>query len=411
MNSKRIVTINTSLNCGSTGRIAEQIGITAEANGFKYFFAHGPRYIHSSNLETFQVGSRLSEMIHVCFYSRLLDHHGEGSKIATKNLIKHFENDIHPDLIHLHNIHGYYLNYPLLFEYIYRTKTPVVWTLHDCWPFTGHCVHFDHINCKKWINDCSSCPQKRTYPKSIFLDSSKHNYRLKKLYFTAISDTLTLVPVSQWLAKLVKASFLKDCHINTIHNGIDIEQFHPTKSTDIIYNYNLQNKHILLGVASPWTVQKGLLDFLTLRKILPLDFQIVLVGLTDKQIKQLPFGILGIKRTKNIQELVQWYSAADILINLTYEDNYPTTNLEAMACGTPVITYKTGGSPESVTKNTGYIVEQGNLSDVKQIIESLDAYKREQLRVNCRRHAEQNFDKNHCFCKYIDLYKALLNEC
>ena len=405
-----LLQINVASNYGSTGKIAEQIGLLSEKEGWTCYIAHGARFHNPSQLKTFQIDSFWGECVHKGFHSLLLDKDGLGSKKATKKLVKYIKEIVRPDIIHIHNIHGYYINYKVLFDYLLETDVPIVWTLHDCWPFTGHCTHFELKGCTKWQTGCNSCPQKRETPPSLWLDSSQSNYQLKQRLFTALGDRLTLIPVSDWLAHLLKLSFFKNSKINTIHNGIDINTFVPSSSDNIIKQYNLKGKFVLLGVALPWTARKGLYDFIELRKILPEQYAIILLGLSKKQQSKLPSGIIGLERTQNVQEMVELYSAADILVNPTYEDNYPTINLEAMACGTPVITYKTGGSPEAVIDGTGVIVDQGSVTQVVEAIHMLENQDQDTLRKQCRNHAVSCFDKKKCFQTYLDLYQQILNQ-
>lgn len=405
-----LLQINVSSNYGSTGKIAEQIGLLVQEQGWNSYIAHGSRYINPSNLNTIQINNKLDEYIHGGWYSLLQDKHGLGSINATKRLINKIKNDIKPDIIHLHNIHGYFLNYEILFDFLSKENIPVVWTLHDCWSFTGHCSHFDYEGCSKWKNLCSACPLLKAYPKSLFHDNSQNNYLLKKKCFTALSEKLTIIPVSNWLENLLKESFFKNCHIQTIHNGIDLNIFRPQPTDSILEKYNLKGKTVLLGVAAPWTQRKGLSDFFKMRSILNENYAIIMVGLSKKQIENLPNGIIGIQRTQNVHELTQIYSSADIFINTTYEDNYPTVNLEAIACGTPVITYNTGGSPESISPLTGRIVEKGNINKVIESIHELEQFDRKQLKEDCLKDAAVHFDNVQCFNKYIELYKNILNQ-
>lgn len=407
-----LLQFNTTLNYGSTGRIAEDIGLTARRIGWECYIAHGPRMKNESRLRALQVSSSLDEKIHGGWYSLLCDRHGLGSERATKKFIERLQSEIKPDIIHLHNIHGYYLNYRVLFEYLRKTDIPIVWTLHDCWPFTGHCTYFDFAGCGKWRTECRDCSQLGTYPRALFMDNSTRNYRLKRALFSSVADRMTIVPVSDWLGDLVKQSFLNDAKIRVIHNGIDIEAFHPYEDTgELRAKYRLNGKRIVLGVASPWSERKGLPDFVKLRELLPQqEYAIVLVGVSQEQIARLPASVIGIRRTLDIGELAGWYSLADVFVNPTYEDNYPTTNLEAMACGTPVITYRTGGSPESVTPATGRVVTQGDLRGLVTAIGELADESRENLRIACRDRAGRCFDRRMCFQAYVDLYQELINE-
>ena len=403
----KLLQINVAINYGSTGKIAEQIGELAMQRGWESYIAHG-RYINPSHQVAIQVGNRLDWLLHALL-TRLTDRHGLFSTRATRKLVKQIE-EIKPDIIHLHNIHGYYLNYKVLFEYLNKSNIPVVWTLHDCWTMTGHCTHFEYAKCNKWRTECYNCPEKRSYPTSWLMDRSKKNYINKKQNFSAIKN-LTIVPVSNWLGSIVQNSFLKDKRVNVIQNGIDIRTFQPIASNSLIEQYNLAVKRIILGVASPWSSKKGLRDFVKLYDgVDSTRYQIVLIGLNKEQTQQLPNGILGLERTNSVEELAKWYSAANVFVNLTYEDTYPTTNLEAISCGTPVVTYRTGGSPESVTPQTGRVVEQGDIEGVAKAIEELCAEDRDAMRTRCREYAVAHFDKQECFKKYLDLYEEIIRK-
>lgn len=277
--------------------------------------------------------------------ARILDNAGFNSKAATKKFLE-WVRKYDPDVIHLHNIHGYYVNLPLLFDYLSKANKKVIWTLHDCWTFTGHCAYFTYAKCEKWRKGCHECPQKKDYPSSILCDRSEQNWKRKRKMFTSVKN-MTIVTPSKWLSGLVKQSFLRKYSVVVINNGIDTTVFKPTPS-DFRKKHELEGKKIILGVASVWDRRKGLKDFVKLSEIINENYAIVLVGLSEEQIKQMPKNIVCISRTNSQKELAEIYTAADVLFNPTYEDNYPTVNLEAQACGTPVVTYNTGGSPESV---------------------------------------------------------------
>ena len=402
-----LLQINTSLNYGSTGRIAEQIGIAAKAAGWNCYIAHGARYRNPSQLRAIQVGSLRDELIHGGWYSLLLDRHGLGSIHATRRLIHRIDTEIHPDIIHLHNIHGYYLNYRLLFEYLAHTDILVIWTLHDCWPFTGHCTHFDQIGCMRWETECHDCPQSNRYPRSLFIDCSQANFHLKQKLFTSISDRLTLVPVSEWLSRVVKRSFLGNCRIQVIHNGVDTGIFTPCNPSNLVTRYNLHSKRIILGVASQWDNRKGFQDFVHLRTLLSEDYIIVLIGLTRQQCKELPNGMLGIERTQNIQELVQWYSVANVLLSLSREETFGMTIIEAMSCGTPAIVYNATATPELIHNSTGFVVEIGDWKDLISKINIVINKGKDFYAPICRAFIQRHFDKDICYGKYIDLYNRL----
>jgi len=396
----KILQINSVCGYGSTGRIATDLYKLLEKQGHDCVIAYG-RGSAPKGIRTIKIGSKFDNYTHVA-QTRLFDTHGFGSIKATKEFIKKAK-EYDPDVIHLHNIHGYYINIKLLFNYLKEIQKPVVWTLHDCWSFTGHCSHFDYIGCDKWKEGCFKCPQKRSYPKSFFLDNSKNNYRRKNELFNELKN-MTLVTPSKWLANLVKESFLGDYNIKVINNGINLEKFKPLLSNFRRKN-NLDDKFIILGVASVWDTRKGFDSFLELSKCIEKNDQIVLVGLNDKQLKDLPKNITGIKRTNNIEELAEIYSTADGFVNPTLQDNFPTTNLESLACGTPVITFNTGGSVESIDQSCGLIVEK---ESIKGLVEAISRIKIKSFsKSNCLKMASQ-FDMNDRFNEYIKLYKKVM---
>lgn len=388
----RILQINTIANSGSTGRIAEEIGNVLMKHGHESYMAYG-RGNRPSKSKRIKIGTPKDIYQHGV-QSLLFDKHGLGSKKATKTFIKTVD-EIQPDAIGLHNIHGYYINYPVLFKYIKDKQIPVVWTFHDCWPFTGHCSYFDTVNCEKWKTHCQKCPLTGNYPKAL-KDRSFQNFEDKQEAFLGV-EKLKIVTPSHWLGRLVKLSFLKDYPVEVIHNGIDLDVFRPLNKT-----YKPQEK-IVLGVASTWDARKGLKDFIALRSHLPADYKIVLIGLSSKQIETLPEGIIGIERTENVEELVEWYNKAGVFVNPTYVDNFPTTNIEALACGTPLITYQTGGSPEAISETTGVVVPQGSISGLAQAVLSVE---KDQDRITaCRKSAINLFNAQDRYQDYLNLYQ------
>ena len=402
---KKLLQINVVANIGSTGRIAENIGKLAISQGWESYIAYG-RGEPKSASKLIRVGSD-SDMYMHALQSRLLDNHGLASVAATKSFVEEIKR-INPDVIHLHNIHGYYLNYKILFEYLATIDTPVVWTLHDCWAFTGHCSHFDAIGCDKWRTGCFSCPLKGEYPVSKLMDASKRNYALKKRLFTSVPN-LTFAPVSRWLADLVGESFLGKYPVQVINNGIDTEVFQQRQS-DLRKKHGIENKFVLVGVAGVWDAMKGLEDFIKLSSMLPDDCVIIMIGLTKKQIETLPDNIIGIERTENQIQLAEYYSMADVYVNPTYNDSFPTVNLEALACGTPVITYKTGGSPESVTEGTGLVVNKGDVDNLLYAIETIRRNGKQHYSAACRQRAVEFYNKDDKFREYIKLYNELVTK-
>lgn len=393
-----LLQINAYQGSGSIGRIAEQIGERAREAGWECYIASGRRYSRPCKLKEIRFSTLFQEGMHILL-SLLLDAHGLGSRRATRRLIRAIEK-LHPDVIHLHNVHGYYLNVPLLFEYLKKKDMPIVWTLHDCWPMTGHCAHFEAAACERWKTECHHCPLRKAYPKSLCRDGSRRNFRLKKQLFTALPK-LRIVTVSQWLGALVGQSVLQQYPLQVIHNGIDLQQFRPTAS-DLRQRLGLENAFVLLGVASVWYKEKGLEDFIRLAG--NPAYKVVLVGVTEKQRAALPPSVLTVLRTQHQQELAAYYTMADVLVNPTYNDSFPTVNLEALACGTPVVTYRTGGSPEAVDAETGVVVAKG---DYDALVAAIEGFRnRPKPSEACRRRAETCFDMNRCAERYLEIFNA-----
>lgn len=400
----KILQINSVCGVGSTGRIATDLYKVLEEQGHECKIAYG-RGEAPEGINSIKIGTNLDNYAHV-FKTRVFDKHGFGSVNSTKKFIEEVK-EYDPDIIHLHNIHGYYINIEILFNYLKEVNKPVVWTLHDCWAFTGHCVYFDYVGCDKWKGICDKCPQKNTYPTSNIIDNSEFNYKKKKELFTSIRN-MTIVTPSKWLANLVKKSFLGKYPIEVINNGIDLDLFKPTES-NFRETYNIEDKFVILGVASAWTERKGLNYFMELSKLLNDEYQIVIVGVNEKQKNELPQDIIAITRTNNVRELAEIYTASDLFVNPTLEDNFPTTNLEALACGIPVMSLDTGGSPECIDNKTGIIV---NSRDIDDLIDSIINVNKN-LSFNggdCINRACKRYDKNLTFKDYILLYKNSFRE-
>ena len=407
---KRLLQINPVLRVStSTGRIMQEIGELAMSNGWESYIAYskGRDGIMPCKSELVPVGGKWSTLWHGV-ETRLFDRHGLASEKATQQFIEDIKR-ISPDIIHIHNIHGYFLNYKVLFRYLSQCGIPVIWTVHDCWLYTGHCYYYSYVGCDKWQTGCNRCPQKRRFPASLLIDRSAKNYDDKKAAFTSMpKDKLTIVPVSEWIKGEMQKSFLKGYEFKVIHNGINTEVFHICDTEEIRNRYGLGNKHILLGVASIWIEEKGLEDFIKMSKLLGDDEIIVLVGIKPEQKNKLPHNIIGIARTDNVHQLAELYSAADAFINPTWQDNYPTVNLEAIACGTPVITYRTGGSIEAVTENTGIIVEQGDVKGLADAARLIRQRGKAHNRTLCREYALQHFNKEDRYADYLNLYEELM---
>lgn len=399
----KILQINSVSGIGSTGRMTTSIHNLLKKNDYESYIAYGRKEPLNKN-NTIRIGTKFDNYLHVA-KTRLLDQHGFGSKTATRKFIKYVDR-LNPDVIHLHNLHGYYINIEILFKYLKETNKPIVWTLHDCWAFTGHCVHFEYAGCNCWTdNGKYACIQKESYPKSWIINNSKNNFKRKKNAFTGVND-LTIITPSVWLANLVKQSFLKEYPVKVINNGINLKIFKPVQS-DFEQKNRLYNQFIILGVANVWDKKKGLQYFMRLSQYISRDSVIVLVGLNKEQLNNLPAKIIGIQQTDDIHELAEIYSIADVFVNPTLEDNFPTTNLEALACGTPVITFNTGGSGESVCQKCGYVIEQGNFEElVNKInhIKNQGKYSYTRYAVN---NAVEKYNEKYRFKEYIDLYLQL----
>ena len=400
----KVIQINTTLNWGSHGRIAEEIGLLVQKEGSTNYIFYG-RHSNLSAFSSFKFNNKIDFYMHI-MQTRLFDRHGLASKNATYRIIDKIK-EIKPDIIHLHNIHGYYLNYKILFNFLSNSNIPIVWTLHDCWPYTGHCAYYSYTKCKLWKTECHNCPQKNTYPVSWIKDRSKQNFLDKKRAFISV-ENLTIVPVSNWLAHEIKESFLNKFPIKVIHNGIDLDVFYPRNV--LKKDFSLNNEFIILGVASIWEGRKGLDDFIQLRNLLSSEYVIILIGLTQKQINKLPKGIIGITRTNSTEELAQYYSVADLYVNFSVEETFGMTTCESLACGTPVIVYNSTASPEIVSKDTGYIIEPSNFDGVIEAIQIIKRRGKNQFQNECRQRAIQYFNKDDKYKEYLNLYQSLLNK-
>lgn len=390
----KILLINSVCGVGSTGKICVQIANLAKEQGHECVIAYGRGEVKGYD-NVYKIESSFGNKLHY-LKSRLFDKHGLGSTIVTKKFIK-FIKEYNPDVIHLHNIHGYYLNYKILFKVLKEFKGKIFWTLHDLWAFTGHCAYPN--TCEKWKNGCNRCERLKYYPSSV-IDNSRKNYKQKKELFTSLKRAVIITP-SKWLEKLVKESYLAKYETKVINNGIDLNIFQPTES-DFRKKHGIGDKKIILGVSNIWEKRKGLDDFIELSKRVDKDTQIVLVGLSEEQIKDLPDNVLGIKRTNGQKELAEIYSTADLFVNFTYDDNFPTVNIESIACGTPVLTYKTGGSYEMLDESCNFGVETG---DLEKAVEIIKGYKKTDIiSIKVKKHAT-NFNQTDKFLEYIREYE------
>ena len=376
----KILHINSVCGVTGTGRIVADLYQAAVDKGHECRIAYGEHKYHNNPgmMQTMEIGTLRDCQKHAVL-TRLFDMQGFGSRKATQQFLQKVE-EYAPDVIHLHNLHGYYMNIELLFRYIKQKNIKVVWTLHDCWAFTGHCVYFQGVGCDKWQTKCHDCPLTKHYPASLLVDRSKRNYLKKKELFTGVEDMTILVP-SRWLEEQVRQSFLKDYPVQVVYNGIDLNIYRPTNS-DFRRKHGLEDKFLVLGVANVWEERKGLHTFQKLAKALGEDYCVVLVGLSEEQIAALPKGVLGLPRTDTAKELAEIYTAADVFVHPGREETFGLTVAEAMACGTWPIVYADTACAEVVEKGIGQIVD-GDIRELEAVIrackekempEKIDAY-------------------------------------
>ena len=402
----KVLQINTTFkNGGSTGRIAFDLLAIQKKVGIDGYVAYGRETGASPDNNILCLQGVYRRKLNI-LRTRLFDHHGFYNEKETKRLLS-WTDGICPDIIHLHNIHNHYVNVKMLFEYIKKHRIPVVWTLHDCWSFTGHCAYFDYAKCDRWKYECHDCPSLKEYPKTWFVDRSRRNFQDKQQVFIGV-ENLTLVTPSQWLANLTRESFLKKYPVEIIYNGINTEAFCPTQS-DIKSKLGIGNRKLILACASIVDRRKGLEYLLQLPSMMKDEMVLVIVGLKEEQLTLLPKKrCIGITRTDSIQELVKLYSAADVFINPTLEDNFPTTNIESLACGVPVVTFATGGSVEAVSEDTGLIVPKGDIEGLYKSICQICNKGKTYYSVNCRNRALQFYNKEKQYMQYIKLYQRII---
>lgn len=403
----KLLQISLSVTNRSVGGIANQIGQAAIAQGWESYIT----YTHQTELaktdsHLIKVSSKLDFYFHALL-TRFFDLHGLGSYFSTKKLIREITK-LKPDIILLHNVHGYFLNYKVLFEFLNKSEIPVVWTFHDFWPITGHCSHFIAVPCYRWKNNCFKCPLKQEYPSSYFLDNSSFNYKQKRNLFTSLNN-LTIVPVSEWVGGMIRESFLQDKNIVVIPNGIDISIFKPTEGLNIPDVEG--NDFIILGVASQWKgAGKGLEDYLCLSKMLTSDEKIILVGVTSDIRKGLPNNIIGIGKTSNQNELAKLYSRANVVVSLSSAETFGLTIVEGYACGTPAVVYDNTAPPLLITPETGLVARNKDVEDVYKSIQTVKKRGKAYYKNACIELAHTKFDKDRCFNSYLNLFNKLINE-
>lgn len=393
MKKPKVLQLNVTANWGSTGKIAEGIGQAAIKQGWESFIAYG-RDMNPSESQLIKVGNQFDVYAHYARH-RLFDGEGLGSKGPTKNLIKKIE-QIAPDIIHLHNIHDHWLNYPILFDYFATIDTPIVWTFHDCWAFTGGCAYFEIPPCDKWRTQCGQCPLRKRK-----IDKSKEQYNKRRELIATLANRLTIVPVSKWLEDLCKDSMLGNSKIKLIHNGIDVSKFNVRADST-------QKVPLVLGVANVWDYRKGLDDFIKLREILPKEIKFILAGLTESQIKKLPSGIKGITKTQNIDELADLYNQA-IVLSSRYE-GLPMVLLEAMSVGLPLISFACQCGPRDVITHdfNGLLIPEGNVQGLADAI--IKIIENPSLRVRLGHNSfekSSEYNKDIIMNRWINLFHSL----
>lgn len=401
----KVVQINSSCEFGSTGRITVEISKKLDEKQVKnYIFYSGNRKSNFKN--GIQINNKISIRIHQVL-SRVFGDQGWHSYFTTKKMVKNLK-AIAPDIIHLHNIHGYYLNMPVLFKYLAKSNAKVIFTLHDCWAFTGHCSHFTQAKCDKWLTGCYDCPQKKQYPYSLFFDRSKALFKRKQKMYDAVDMTVTAV--SDWLAKTaMQSKLLSQKEVCVIPNGIDTKKFEPKENIKTIGGIDVFDKHIILGVANYWNDRKGLNDFKELAKKLGDEFVIVIVGIKKEQQINMPENIICLQRTDSQEELAKIYSSALVFFNASIEETFGLTTVEAMACGTPVITYKSTACSDVVSKKTGFALVPNDIDGVINAIKTITKNGKEFYSKACREHAEE-YDSQKIYEQYINLYYRKMEE-
>ncbi len=392
----KTVQINATCGSGSTGKICVSVSKLLAEKGIENYI------LYSLGASEYPLGIKCSDEKYIrmqALKARVLGNWGFNSAAATEKMIAELER-ISPDIVHLHNIHGHDCDLEELLSYLKSKNIKTLWTFHDCWAFTGYCMHFTDVGCDKWKVGCGNCPQKKDY--SWLLDKSSKLYNKKKALYNGLD--MTVVTPSKWLAELTKQSMLSRCNVKVINNGINLEIFKPTES-DFKEKHGLADKKIILGVAFGWGRKKGLDVFIRLSKRLNDEYRIVLVG-TDAEVdKQLPNNIISIHRTQNQTELAEIYSAADVFVNPSREENYPTVNMEALACGTPVVTFRVGGSAEMIDESCGMSVNVDDISAMEQGIKRF--CKEKSAYADACLSKAKDFDADSRFEEYIELYKEL----
>ena len=394
---------------GSTGRIMCQIQERALAEGYEAHSYFGRGNIPQGPGTYTRIEGMTSVLWHVA-KGRLFDKMGHGSTVATRKLVGLLREE-QPDIVHLHNLHGYYLNLDNLFGYLRESGVKVVWTLHDCWAFTGGCAYFLECGCDQWKTACRTCSQTHVFPKR-YIDRSAREYDWKKELFTGLPNVMLTAP-SQWLADLARQSFLKDYPVRVVHNGIDTETFQPLPPEEqaaVKAKLGMASDgKMILGVANMWDARKRLDAMITLAEDMKDEATVVAVGLSEKQKANLPEGMIGITRTENVNELARLYGAADVFVSTSVEESFSLVVAEAMACGTPIVCVDGGGCKELIEDGVGLVVPRDDRQALKEAVQAV-LIRREDFAASCRKRCVENYSRDRMVDGYIEVYKTIYEQ-
>ena len=403
----RILQINVVCGHGSTGVIAVEIAELLEQNGHECYIAYGQGT--TTYKKSYKIGSRIESLLHSLIFSRILGMQGFGSIWATKRLVRWIEK-INPDLIQLQTLHCHFLNLPILFKYLKKKGKPVVWSIHDCYSFTGKCTHFTVSGCRRWETGCHDCPQLHTSgAKTYFFDQTARLYNIKKRLFTSLDD-LTLISCSNWLKSELQHSFFKEKPINMIYNWIDCAKFKPIHDNSIYESYGIDpSKKYLIGVSAVWDPkQSRYQDALRLAEILPEEYQLVLVGKlvgkveSRKNVCQIPY-------VNGVEELSKLYSSAVAFVGFSVEDTFGKVIAEAMLCGTPAIVFDSTACPE-VVGDSGFVVPPHDVEGMLRCVRTIEEQGREKFSTRSIEYVKANYDYTQNVTKYLDLYQSILDK-
>lgn len=401
-----VLQINIESNYGSTGRIVEGIGRLAQSQGIETHVAYS-RGANPSRLNTHHIGNKLSQGLHLV-RTRVFGDHLKGSGFSTKQLIKLIEK-LDPNIVHIHQVHGYYLHVPILFKYLRKSDRKIVWTLHDCWSYTGHCSYYTKIGCQKWLKECHNCPQFSGYPKSYFFDRSKEEFNLKKELFASMQN-LHLVAISDWLKEEVSKSILAELPISVIKNGVDLEIFKPIK-----FNRELEkkkrgitSKNVVIATGTTWNSSKGLEDYKKLGAKLPNNTTLLLVGIPTYLQVGFPNSTICIERTESKEELSLLYNIADVVLSLSYQESFGLTIPEGLACGTPGVAYRNTALKEHISEHTGKLVMTGNIQEASQAIAEVIEVGKSAMSEACISFCHKNYNLKNNYQNYLSLYSQLI---